>query len=60
MHTKALEKYTLVHCAVTANPENKARNEQRLKPPSVNSIRLETPVQKKGKKTLSYLRLVHR
>lgn len=47
MHTKALEKYTLVNCAVTANPENKARNEGRLKPPSVNSISLETPVQKK-------------
>ncbi len=48
MHTKALEKYTLVNCAVTANPENKARNEGRL---SVNNISLETPVQrKKGNK----------
>lgn len=50
MQTKALEKYTLVNCAVTANPENKARNERRLNPPAVNSICLETPVQKKGNK----------
>lgn len=56
MRTKALEKYKLVNCAVTANPENKARNERVLKPPSVNSISLKTTVQK----TLSYLRLVHR
>lgn len=50
MRTKALEKQKLVNCAVTANPENKARNERVLKSPSVNSISLKTTVQKDNKK----------